>query len=300
MKRALITGASGYIGSNLVRYLVTCGWDVHVITRPGSDLKALEEIINNITVHQYAESSHGLVEIVKKAQPDTVFHLASMFLAQHKTDDIEALIYSNLVFATQLLEAMMVNRVSYLINTGTSWQHYNNEVYNPVNLYAATKQAFESILKYYTEVGGIRAVTLKLFDTYGPNDSRAKLISLLWKTAITQQPLEMSPGEQMIDIVHVDDVVRAYEIAANNLPHQNVSHVSYGVSSGEPLKLKDLAEIFEKATGYSLPLSFGARPYRPREVMVPWEKYDTVPGWKPLVNFEMGISHTRHIARNDK
>lgn len=295
-KRALVTGATGYIGSNLVRHLLGLGWDVHILTRPNSDLRVLAAELESITAHQHDGSSLGMVDLLSKAKPDIVFHLASLFLAQHKTDDIEGLVASNLLFSTQLVEAMAVTGVKFLINTGTSWQHYNDETYNPVNLYAATKQAFEDILAYYIEAHGIKASTLALFDTYGPGDPRQKLISLLWKTAITQQPLAMSPGEQMIDLVYIADVMRAYTLAAEALPQQSDAHTRYGVSSGSPMRLIDLVAAFETATQISLPISFGSRPYRPREVMLPWTNYQVVPGWEAQVPFELGIQETRPCA----
>ena len=295
-KRALVTGATGYIGSNLVRHLLSLGWDVHIITRPNSNLEVLDGKLDSITVHQHDGSSRGMVEVLSKAKPQIVFHLASLFLAQHKTEDIEALIASNMLFSTQLVEAMAVTGAKYLVNTATSWQHYNNEDYNPVNLYAATKQAFEAILSYYIEAHEIKVTTLALFDTYGPGDPRPKLISLLWKTAITQQPMAMSPGEQMIDLVHISDVLRAYTLAAEVLPQQSEAHTHYGVSSGTPMRLIDLVAAFQNATYTKLPISFGGRPYRPREVMLPWINYLAVPGWRPQVSFEKGIQQTRPVS----
>ena len=298
-KRVLITGATGYIGSNLVSHLVKQGLDVHIITRPNSDLKVLDSILSAITLHRHDGTSAGMVEVLANAKPEIVFHLASLFLAQHKTGDIESLISSNLLFSTQLVEAMAVNGVNYLVNTGTSWQRYNNEDYNPVNLYAATKQAFEDILTYYIKAHGLKATTLALFDTYGPNDPRAKLIALLWKTANSQQPLSMSPGEQLIDIVYIDDVIRAYIKMADLLLVQIDGYSCYGVSSGKPMRLKELVAAFQKATKTKLPISFGSRPYRPRETMVPWTEFKSIPGWYPQVPLEQGIMLSRPASTSE-
>ncbi len=291
-RRALVTGATGYIGSNLVKRLVAGGWDVHIIVRPTAKLDALDPIRPSITLHDHDGSTHDMIQLVSNARPDIVFHLASLFLAQHRPEDVEALITSNLLFSTQLAEAMAANQVKHLINTSTAWQHYENEEYNPVNLYAATKQAFEDILAYYIDSCGLRVMTLALFDTYGPNDSRPKLISLLWKTALNQELLAMSPGEQMIDLVHIDDVIEAFIIGAAQLPEQGQGHMRYGISSGMPLRLKDLVAAFEQATCFKLPIAWGGRAYRSREVMFPWTGYTMLPGWKARVPFAIGIRQT--------
>lgn len=282
-RRALVTGATGYIGSSLAKRLVAEGWDVHAVVRTNTRLDALDPLFPSITVHRHDGSTRGMIQLVGDARPDVVFHLASLFLAQHRPEDVEALISSNLLFSTQLAEAMAANQVKHLINTSTSWQHYENAEYNPVNLYAATKQAFEDILAYYINAHGLRVMTLVLFDTYGPSDPRPKLISLLWKTALSQEPLAMSPGEQMIDLVHIDDVTEAFVIGAAQLPQQSQEHMRYGISSGMPLRLIDLVAVFEQATGLKLPIVWGERPYRPREVMIPWSNYMTLPGWEPRV-----------------
>jgi len=289
-QRALVTGATGYIGSNLVKRLLKDGWEVHIVLRAKSDITALPDAAKNIFRHVHNGTTNQMIDLVATARTDVVFHLASCFIAQHTSEDIENLILSNLLFSTQLVEAMAVNKVNRLINTGTSWQHHENADYLPTNLYAATKQAFEDILDYYVDACGFSVTTLALFDTYGPNDPRQKLISLLWKTARSQQPLVMSPGNQLIDIVYITDVLDAYVLAASQqLTCKGGGHWKYGVSSGHPLKLVDLVSEFERATGIKLPITWGGRPYRPREVMVPWSKYNSIPGWLPKVQLRDGL-----------
>lgn len=288
---ALVTGGTGFVGANLVRRLVTDGWETHVIVRPGSDLSMLADVAQTIRLHVHDGSTEGLIDIIRLASPQLVFHLASLFLAQHTSQDIEPLIHSNLLFSTQLVEAMSVNNVRYLVNTGTSWQHFENNEYNPVCLYAATKQAFEAVLAYYVEVSNLSAISLQLFDTYGPNDPRAKLFTLLRKTARTGEALLMSPGEQLIDLVYIDDVLDAYSLAADRLLQNKLGrHETYAVTSGKPVKLRDLVETYSRITGQPLAVEWGARPYRPREVMLPWNKGQLVPGWKAKVELAAGIA----------
>jgi nucleoside-diphosphate-sugar epimerase len=238
-----------------------------------------------------------MVRIVREAAPCVVFHLASLFLSQHTSDDVERLIQSNVLLGTQLAEAMSVCGVKRLLNTGTSWQHYQNQDYSPVNLYAATKQAFEDVLQYYVEAAGLQVITLKLFDTYGPNDPRPKLLQLLSHASREGKPLDMSPGEQSIDLVHIDDVVEAFGIAARRLLNEQVTgHESYAVGSGQAMRLQDVVMVFESAAGVKVPVRWGRRPYRVREVMVPADNLERLPGWSPRIKLEDGLRES--IAGN--
>lgn len=287
---ALITGATGFIGSHLTRRLVTDEWNVNIIVRSQSNIDVISDVTEKLTIHKHNGTTDRMLDILSAVKPSIVFHLASLFTSDHQSEDIESLIESNILFGTQLVEAMVVKGAYKLVNTGTSWQHYNNEDYNPVCLYAATKQAFEDILKFYLEITQLRVITLKLFDTYGPDDSRPKLFNLLRKIAEEQKPLAMSPGEQFIDIVYIDDVVEAFIIAAERLLNNKVEHYEdYAVSSGRPINLRDLVETYEEVIGKKLPIEWGGRPYKLREVMAPWNKGRGLHGWRSRVSLEEGI-----------
>jgi nucleoside-diphosphate-sugar epimerase len=288
---ALITGATGFVGSHLARRLVLEGWRVHIVSRVDSLLPKAEGFAY-VTNHVYDGSTESMVNCVFQAKPDVVFHLASLFLSQHETKDVNSLIESNLLFGNQLLEAMKVNQVTNLVNTGTSWQHYNNDDYNPVCLYAATKQAFEAILEYYVQACGIKVITLKLFDTYGPDDPRPKLFRLLSAAATSGETLNMSGGEQLIDLVHIDDVTEAYLIALQRLLEGKVSrHEIYAVSSGNPIPLKELVQMYAAATEQVVTVNWGARPYRFREVMSTWSTGVKLAGWTPKITLSNGFQN---------
>jgi nucleoside-diphosphate-sugar epimerase len=282
------------VGSHLAKRLINEGWDTHIIVRQQSKLDIISEIKGKLTIHEHNGTTEGMLDILSKSKPVIVFHLASLVLAQHQSNEIESLVKSNILFGAQLVEAMVKKEIYNLVNTGTSWQHYNNADYSPVNLYAATKQAFEDILKFYIETTPLRAITLELFDTYGPNDPRPKLFNLLKKVAEENKPLAMSPGEQLIDIVYIDDVVDAFIIAAERLLNEKTKHYeNFAVSSGSPITVKELVKIYEDVIGKKLLIEWGGRPYREREVMVPWNRGRRLDGWKAKVNLKEGIKYSR-------
>jgi nucleoside-diphosphate-sugar epimerase len=286
--RALITGASGFIGSHLIERLSFEGWQVAAIARPASapSLALLQPVAK---VYRYTGQIAEVVEAVAEFKPQVVFHLGSLFLAQHDSFQIESLISSNILFGTQLLEAMRLAKITTLVNAGTAWQSFNSGGYNPVNLYAATKQAFEDILLYYVETAGVRAMTLRIFDTYGPADTRRKLLALLVDTLRTGEPLGMSPGEQVVDLTHVDDICSAFLHAARLLQSKDESrHEVYAVSSEERHTVREVAAIFEEVAKKPLPITFGARAYRDREVMEPWQG-TRLPGWHAKISLREGL-----------
>ncbi|MCP3873876.1 MAG: NAD(P)-dependent oxidoreductase [Desulfobacteraceae bacterium] len=286
---ALVTGATGFVGSHLARRLQHEGWDVHAIARQTSEKDRIVSL-KNITWHIHDGTTNGMRDIFEAARPDIVFHLAAMFITEHEIEHIEPLISSNILFGTQLLEGMRINNVNKLINTGTSWQHYKGNDYCPVNLYAATKQAFEALLKYYVETTDLKVITLKLFDTYGLDDPRPKLISLLKRVFETQETLSMSKGEQLIDLVYIDDVVEAYIVATERLMFVESNNVEeYAVSSKHPITLKAIVEYFEEVTDSKMPIIWGSRPYKNREVMNSWRTGESLPGWKPETTIKSGI-----------
>jgi len=287
---ALVTGATGFVGGRLARRLLADGWQTHAIVRPSSNAIILRGVLGSGNVYAHDGSTVDLIDVLRSVHPDVVFHLASVFVAEHATDDVDPLVQSNILFGTQLLEAMTVAAVSTIVNTGTTWQHYEGREYSPVSLYAATKQAFQDILQFYCEVRGLRAVTLELPDTYGPGDRRPKLLSVLDRAARTGETLQMSPGEQLLDLLHVDDVVHGYEVAADALLTENLPSPSqYQLSSGPLVRLKDVVELYRQATGHTVNVVWGGRPYRLREIMEPRSPVPVLPEWQPCISLRDGL-----------
>lgn len=266
-KVALVTGITGFIGFNLVRNLLDAGWSVHGVIRNTSSKDIFGELKNTLVIHEYNGSTENVIEIFEAARPTVVFHLASLFIAEHEVSQVENLIESNVLFGCQILEGMAAVGCSNIVNTGTSWQFYHCTEYRPVNLYSATKQAFEELVKYYHDAHLISCVTLRLFDTYGSNDSRRKLIKIIVDAALQGSHLDLSPGDQILDLSHVDDVVKIFIQTANYMFEKNSPINECYFVSGERMTVKELVRLVSKALSLEVSANFGGRAYRNREVM---------------------------------
>jgi nucleoside-diphosphate-sugar epimerase len=295
--KVLVTGGTGFVGSHLLRALVRQNFQVSVLVRKGSAVVYSDLSPPFVDSQLYDGTIRSLERALRESKPDVVIHLASLYITEHSAQDISNLISSNITLSTDLVEAMVNFGVRRFINTGTSWQHYRNLDYCPVNLYAATKQAFESILSFYTDARGLEVISLKLFDTYGPFDKRQKLFSHLRRAASTEDGIEMSAGEQLIDLVYIDDVVSAYLIALDQFRDQGGSR-SYAITSGNLVSLRKLVEIYEGTTGHRLNISWGSRPYRSREVMMPWQGGPLLPTWTPKIDLVEGIRRMETVEGN--
>lgn len=286
--KILVTGATGFIGQNLVKSLVE-KQNVYAIVRENSKFSKIDSRVN---IFRYNGNINTLIDFFQKEKFDGIVHLASLFLASHKSQDIPVLIDSNIKLATELLECAKLTDVKWFINTGTFWQNYQNDDYNPVNLYAATKEAFEKIAKYYTETSSIIFTTIKLNDTFGPNDTRKKIFNLWQKISKSGETLDMSKGEQIIDISYIEDVVSSYIKLIEHLNSKEAfrfNQKSFVVSNKEKYTLRELAKIYEKVSGNRLNINWGAREYREREIMIPYNKGKLVPGWEQKYSLKNAI-----------
>lgn len=277
----LVTGSSGFVGTHLCARLRKEHHNVFYLARPHSLMQVPGA---NGKTFFFANNNIGaLLLFLSQNQIEGIIHLASLYLQAHQEKDIPDLIQSNVYLGTAILEAASKSGVKWFINTGTIWQNFNvpdcSGQYCPVNLYAATKQAFMDVAKFYAETTDIKICTLKLCDTYGPNDTRRKIYALFEENARSCELLKMSGGEQKMDILHIDDVVAGF-IHLTDMLHRNEQlENEYVLTSGCQLTLRELASKYEEEHNVHLNIEWGARPYRVREVMTPY-KGTVLPGWK--------------------
>lgn len=287
--KVLVTGATGYLGRNLIKKLTIENFEVYILIRDMSKSGYFNSY-HNITLIEL-KTYEQLEEVIIAVDFDIVIHLAAYQHSGDGVSEISELIESNILLGTQILNAISKSDCKSFINIGTSWQHYNSRVYNPVNLYAATKQAFQDILRYFSEEKKIRVITLKLFDTYGTGDNRNKLVSYVIKSIKNNETLLLTKGEQKINLVHIDDVIAAIHISINRLMFgENRKYEEFALAPEEPIKVADLVKLILVLTNSNIKVNYGYRKYRSREVFEPWIDYKLLPGWKPQISLVDGLN----------
>ncbi|MCC0053808.1 MAG: NAD(P)-dependent oxidoreductase [Rhodobiaceae bacterium] len=286
--RVLVTGASGYTGAHVCAALRKCRHKVVALVRPSSDLGLLRSVAGPVDVAVAANSADVAVAF-GKALPQAVIHLAADYPGATAPDDIAGLIDVNVIFGTALVEAMLAAGCTKLVTAGTNWQYYNGPCELPNSLYAATKSAFRTICDYYAALRGLACTELRLFDSYGPADPRGKLLDLLTQAASTGQVLDMTPGEQVIYPIHVFDTASAFVHALTEEAAPPPGMVaSWSVPGPEALTLKEMVGMLSDVLGVAVPVTWGARPYPPGQIMQPYIG-TVLPGWQPELALAEGL-----------
>lgn len=289
MKRVLLTGITGYIGSNLARRLLP-DCEVYGLVREPLNLEYLGDIQEKIRFLFYDGTYESVTAAMAASCPDLVYHLATYYTGSHQAELLPKLLDSNIVYGSYLLEAMWEHQISGLIYASTVMAHYQNKEYCPLNLYAATKQAFSDLLAYYADAGFLRAVTLVLSDTYGPGDRRPKILNRIKKAVQTGTKLALSDGEQDYDVIYIDDVVRAFCQAGEQLLERpEWKNKTFQVRSTSALTLRQTVEKMIAVNQLSWEPDWGQRPPADREIRRAVRLYPTLPGWRPEVFLEDGL-----------
>lgn len=288
MSRILITGITGYIGSNLARQLAR-EHEVYGLVRLPIKTEYISDFQDKLRLVPFDGSYESVERALREAKPELVYHLAAYYTGTHGAVDTPKLITSNITLGAYVLEAMVACESRALVYATTVMAHYQGAGYCPLNLYAATKRAFSDLLFYYTDAGLLRAVTLMLSDTYGPGDQRPKILNLARKAAETGEQLALSDGDQDYDLVFVDDVVRAFQTAGEQLLQMGWTNETFQVCSNAPLTLRETVEQMLRVNELTLNAEWGTRPIPQREMRKAVRRYPSLPGWRPQIGLNEGL-----------
>lgn len=290
MKRVLITGITGYIGSHLARDLLA-GHEVYGLVREPLHREYIADFQDMLRLVSVDGTCESIYHAVQAVQPDLVYHLAAYYTGAHGGQETPKLIASNITFGAYLLEAMTACSIPALVYATTYMTHYQGADYCPVNLYAATKRAFSDLLAYYADAGLMRAATLVISDTYGPGDRRPKVLNVIKRAAETGERVAFTSGNIPYDVVYIDDVVSAFRLAGERLLQGEFQNDIFQVVPESPLSLRDTVEMMLRVNHLTLNAGWGERPAAEREMSELIRLYPTPPGWRPKVSLAEGLKN---------
>jgi nucleoside-diphosphate-sugar epimerase len=287
--KILVTGSTGFVGQHLVKKLIDLNYSVLEITR---NKKKSNQLFNKCTTKLSLDDENFSCKVLE-FNPRIVIHLASYLTSSDELNEIEKLINSNIIFLTKLLNVVSKLNLNLFVNTGTFAEFKDGkDIYKPAYLYAATKTATRYILDYYSNTYCFNHCTVVPYTIYGGIDSSKKIIDLIIESMNVDNKLDLSPGDQILDFIHVEDVVSFYIHLIENfskIPNQS----NFNLGTGKGHSLKQIASLLEIISNKKTNINWGGKDYRKSDIMYAvanLEHINKIFDWKPKISLEEGLS----------
>lgn len=296
MKTFLVTGASGFIGSCMVRRLIAQEKNVHIILRSSSHVWRIKDLLSRVTVH-YADFSNTkkLIEIIKIARPSIIYHFAT-YGAYPNQQDGSLAIKTNIEGTWHLLKATEKYDYELFVNTGSSSEYgFKNEpmrethVLEPASYYATTKAAQTLMCTYEAKKLNKPIVTIRPFSVYGPYEEPTRLLPQLLKCLYIHKTMKLVNPAVARDFIYIDDVLDAYT-SITKLQHY--SGEIFNIGSGLQSTLKEIVQTAFDATNTTTPCKWSSIPQRIWDTTT-WvadiTKSKQLLGWQPKISLTKGL-----------
>ena len=283
MQNILITGSSGFIGSNILLNIFN-KHHIYITSRSkiSNKLKELKVI--------HYKNHLDLNKKLKKIKIDVIIHCGTHYVKNHNVSDINKLTLANIEFGVILLENLKSMGVKKFINFSTVWQNYNGKQDIAYNLYSAFKLSYSKILDYYIgKFSFIRFYNLFISDTYGENDNRSKIINLIKQNIRNKKKIRIVSKKLSMNLLNVKDIVSAVKIIVD----KNVKPGKYNITNNKNIKIYNLIKKIKKVKKIKNLIKFENNSFKNDRIFY----YKKLPGWQPryssfkdLIRFVLGQS----------
>ena len=293
--KVLLTGAAGFLGSHVARLMVREGAEVTALVRPQADLRRLADIRAQVNIVEGDLADAARLEtLVREAAPEVCVHLA-WYVGRDQGRSLENL--KHVALGMQLVQLLDAAGCRRTVIAGTCLEQDTSVGYLsestprvPQNLYSACKHALHVMAEAFQKRQGRSLAWARLFNFYGPWDNDGPLIPDVIRCLLEERPCDLSPGTQLRDFTHVQDMAAAlWALAGSD------AEGAFNVGSGHPVTVASVASLIGKLIGREHLLRFGARPLSPFDCAFCCannEKLRAATGWAPQISLASGLSST--------
>lgn len=293
MKTVLITGATGFLGSNILSLLISSTkYNVIVLKRASSDLYRIKDFTDCERIKffdiDYKNRAQLITKIFKENKPDAVIHTATSY--GRKEGELSSVLDTNLTLPIEILKAAASNNTRCFINTDSYYNKFYAS-YSPLLDYSLSKHSFSLWLRAYSH--RIQGINVMLEHIYGKDDSSVKFTEYIFREIITKKSIkvDLSPGDQKRDFIYVKDAASAYISILENALNEKFDYKEFDLGTGKSISIREFVEKVKEYTGGNTKLNFGAFEYRKEEIMCSTADIKALEniGWQPSYTLEKAI-----------
>jgi nucleoside-diphosphate-sugar epimerase len=293
--RILLTGATGFIGSHVARRLVGEGHDVTAIVRPGANRWRLADIEPALSIVEGDLAGFsGMVSRIRPRRPDICIHLA--WQGWSGKAEAEANL-SSLGISLEVLRMMGDLSCRRFVSAGTCFEYRltadrltETTPLQPHDLYGACKKSLFEVAQPFSALTGISVVTPRIFYSYGPYEDERRLVPSIAQALLRGEAANVTPGEQVRDYLHVEDIAAAICAVARSEVTGAVN-----IASDVPMTIAEVATRIGRLLDRSDLINLGALKYRegePMHIVGDSTILRTKVGWSPAFTIDSGLSQT--------
>ena len=309
-KKVLITGASGFVGSNLTKKLIVHGADVTLLTKHAVTKKSLLYIDNVIPkIHRLevgSVSDYKLVShIIKDGNIGHIFHLAAQPLVDVAQNSPLSTFETNIKGTWNVLEAARINKVDKIIIASTAHVYGDdpNVPYkesqdpHPSRPYETSKAAADLLAQSYADTYGLSVEIPRFTNIFGPGDFNLnRIVPKTINAILNGRNIELWDVGAVRDFLYVDDAVHGYlSLASSDLP-KTKRHRVFNFGSGNPISINKLVQLMVDISEKQVHIKKKSPPQeRNNEVtkqFVSIEKANKILNWEPKISYEEGLRRT--------
>ena len=303
MQRILITGGTGFIGSNLIRKIISSNNKIYSINRNVKNCWRVTDIQGKINmIKTDLTNRNNLEKVIKKINPDIVFHLAS-YGVNNSEKNFSKILNTNAIGSYNLFSILAENRPKKIINVGSVFEYgqlkhkggfSEEDCSNPFTKYGMSKNYQTNLANYFVNSKSLPIVTLRLFTPFGMYENKNRLVSQMMISKIKNQKMVISSAKSTRDFVFIDDVIDAFVKASKK---KNIEGEIFNIGLGKSHSVEQIVNFMNKLSESKTEIQIKNVPVNDYDILggkgyASILKAKKILNWSPKNSIEEGLAKT--------
>lgn len=304
MKKVLVTGAGGFLGTALVKELERMGCNVHVTIRNGSG-KSFVGWSDKVYTHKIdLQDKYQVDSLFKNIKPDVVYHLAAVLPKAGDGTTLTELYNANVIVVQNVLDAITESSIEAAVFMGSCLEYgpssassMESDRCNPESFYGLTKLSGTLLAQAAAKNQGLPIIVCRLFTPFGPGSRPGRFVTEVFEKAKNNQPITLPSKLVSRDFIYIRDVVNFLVSAPLELNEEKIGNI-FNLGSGKSETLYNFTQLVVEELKASSEIKFDTNSISAQDTglwQASMEKTTANFSWRPKYTLEEGIQETAKL-----